>query len=1251
MGTIRVEYVPIKKYHLGLLRLDHLQIVYEDETSLLNNQADWFVLEGTHDGGLLDGTLGVLGEEFNTELTVANGVQPNELVEAIGTPESRGSRILYQGSDAIAKWETMQDYGVQIQDQSFPYEGLAWPFGPHPIMNSSSVVATLLYVIGIDVNLAMPFGVRFSPGTSTLLGTPNDDDITIRNTFTQVAGGDGFDTLRGTDNILFPQKFYGGLDDDTIVWSKGENIVHGGQARLPYALDGKDTIDYSGVGDVYIIAGRHAVEHKTPNFIADFTGGQDQLFSIEEVDWTRDKDNVRVGEGVELLEAPVKLDLDDAPNGGKGDELGFLGSTKPLIINAVNDTMISIQTIANSGLDAGFWAEFVEWIAGSAGDDLIYTGATQIGAEGGDGADLIDVRLATAFTGISPTGWDIEVDGGAGDDIIVSNIGWTTAKGGDGQDKFILSGLNVGDFGTEFRIEDASPGDTLFVPLDYFKETRGEYEGSDLLQLKGAPFMLDDHITQSFPATGYTDSNGVDHVILDFVGEIYYEMDAADLLIHLFLGTRDTILQDNGPGEPPGPEITVTTLDPRSETYIRVSNWQDGDLGIHFPLTFDPDIWNATPNPIDYPGWLDAVNETVGPEAITPGLDIRPDAYLPQDLKSSVAAAAPLRFAAFALAAPPPMPTEGDDTIEMTADGPYQILGLGGNDTLVGSDGGDVIDGGTGNDAMAGGRGNDTYFVDSAGDTITELARGGFDHVYSLIDYSLGAELEHVTLLGSAISATGNNLRNTIVGNTFDNVLISGEGDDTLAGNEGRDSLSGGAGSDGYVYENGDGDDVIYENAADAGNDVLVLAGQIRPEDVFFLRDPAAMDDLIVRIADGGSITIKDYYLSNGAALEGFEFLQGTVWNAAEVSARADTAIITSGSPPVAAEDSYVYAGSNSFRLPVAALLDNDTDPDGDPLTVLAIASALEGGAVLDGDEIVVTSSGGTNPRAVFNYVASDGHGGTAVATVEIAFWPNSAPEITTSAFAPVTEDTAASGSVSATDAEGDTLFFTLKSGAGPDKGNLSINADGTFVYTPFANANGADAFTIVVSDAFDAAVEQSFAFDIAAVNDSPIIANSVLAPVSEDLPAQGSVTATDADGDALVYALKPGGSPQKGSVEFESGGAFTYTPFANVTGADAFTLVVSDGKGGTAESAFSFAIAPVNDAPLVAFVDTCTCRRGYACKRYDCRDRHGRRRPVVRRQSRSRAAKGHSSLRRRRSVYLHTEWQRQWRRELHRRR
>ncbi len=58
MGTIRIEAVPVKSYFLGLFRFDHLQLVYQDETDVLDSQDYWFVLEGIQDGPLLSATLG-----------------------------------------------------------------------------------------------------------------------------------------------------------------------------------------------------------------------------------------------------------------------------------------------------------------------------------------------------------------------------------------------------------------------------------------------------------------------------------------------------------------------------------------------------------------------------------------------------------------------------------------------------------------------------------------------------------------------------------------------------------------------------------------------------------------------------------------------------------------------------------------------------------------------------------------------------------------------------------------------------------------------------------------------------------------------------------------------------------------------------------------------------------------------------------------------------------------------------------------
>jgi Ca2+-binding RTX toxin-like protein len=117
------------------------------------------------------------------------------------------------------------------------------------------------------------------------------------------------------------------------------------------------------------------------------------------------------------------------------------------------------------------------------------------------------------------------------------------------------------------------------------------------------------------------------------------------------------------------------------------------------------------------------------------------------------------------------------------------LLGLGGNDTLVGNAGNDTLDGGAGNDILAGGLGNDTYIV-ATGDTITENANAGIDTVQSSVTYTLGANLENLTLTGSsAINGTGNALANTITGNSGANTLSGGSDalTDTLIGLGGND--------------------------------------------------------------------------------------------------------------------------------------------------------------------------------------------------------------------------------------------------------------------------------------------------------------------------------------------------------------------------------------------------------------------------------------------------------------------------------
>lgn len=143
--------------------------------------------------------------------------------------------------------------------------------------------------------------------------------------------------------------------------------------------------------------------------------------------------------------------------------------------------------------------------------------------------------------------------------------------------------------------------------------------------------------------------------------------------------------------------------------------------------------------------------------------------------------------------------------------------GTNGDDALQGSAGNDILNGRLGDDTLSGGLGDDSYTVNSTNTRVVEAFDSGIDEVRSSMSFTLPDHVENLYLVGNSGSkdATGNALPNIIVGNGGANVITGGLGNDILTG---------GAGADTFVFDRGDGSDIITDfQAGSGGGDIVRL--------------------------------------------------------------------------------------------------------------------------------------------------------------------------------------------------------------------------------------------------------------------------------------------------------------------------------------------------------------------------------------------------------------------------------------------
>ena len=351
-------------------------------------------------------------------------------------------------------------------------------------------------------------------------------------------------------------------------------------------------------------------------------------------------------------------------------------------------------------------------------------------------------------------------------------------------------------------------------------------------------------------------------------------------------------------------------------------------------------------------------------------------------------------------------------------------------------------------------------------------------------------------------------------------------------------------------------------------------------------------DDLTYVVAEppkNGTVTIDpdtgDYTYTPNPDFNGDDSFTITVddGKGGKVDVPVNITVTPVNDAPVAGEDDKITPEDQpvSGKVPV-------TDVDGDDLTYVVAEPPKNGTVTIDPDtgDYTYTPNPDFNGDDSFTITVDDGKGGKVDVPVNITVTPVNDAPVAGEDDKITPEDQPVSGKVPVTDVDGDNLTYTL--GEPPKNGEVTINPDGSYTYTPDPNFNGEDSFIVTVDDGKGGKVDVPVNITVTPVQD--LTGQDDTATVKEDEVLDGTVATNDSttSGGTLVY--EKASDPTNGTLIFNADGTYTYTPNANFNGTDSFTYTVKDpASGEESTQTVTITVDPVQD--LTGQDDTATVK------------------------------------------------------------